>query len=218
VATPLALARAARSAGTPTSFIPAVAAGLGIWLVLTSVLAALGVYTPRPEIGIPGTPIALLAAIVVSAIAIRRIPSLRVILAEPEAQPALIWLQVWRLDGLAVLILWGQGVLPGAFALPAGLGDLAIGFTAPFVARQVHRRNVAAAWNVAGFVILIVSVTLAVTTTPGSLHVFETAPSSIAMTEFPMAIIPTFLVTVSNALHLASLRFLLTRVRAQTDE
>ena len=32
------------------------------------------------------------------------------------------------------VVLYGFGILPGVFALPAGLGDMAIGATAPFIA------------------------------------------------------------------------------------
>src|SRR2546422_122788 len=43
-------------------------------------------------------------------------------------------LQSGRVIGVVFLTLYALGLLPGIFALPAGLGDVAIGLTAPLVA------------------------------------------------------------------------------------
>ena len=215
LAVPIALARAARVAGLSSTFAVPVGAGLVAWLVVTAVLALAGVYRVRADQGLPATTLALVIAIVASVLAIRLIPGLRAILAHPASEPALIWLQVWRIDGLAVLVLMRQGELPGLFAIPAGIGDLAIGLTAPLVARTLHRRRLAIGWNICGFAVLVSAVALAIMTTPGSARVFTTTPSSAAMTAFLLAIIPTFLVTLSNPLHLASLRYLLASRHAQ---
>jgi hypothetical protein len=45
----------------------------------------------------------------------------------------LVGVQVYRLLGGAFVLGWALGLVPGIFALPAGLGDLAIGAAAPFV-------------------------------------------------------------------------------------
>jgi hypothetical protein len=206
-AIPVALWATARSLGRSTEFVPVLAASLVLWLTSTSILALLGAY--RPRAGIPGTAIALVVAVGLSTAAVRRVRSLTELLREPAAQPVLIWLQLWRLDGLAVLVLWWQGLLPALFAVPAGVGDLLIGITAPIVAANLHRRRLAIAWNVAGLAVLVGAVALAIMTTQGSFGMFASDTSSTAMTLFPMAIVPTFLVTLSNALHLASLHFLL---------
>ena len=42
-------------------------------------------------------------------------------------------MQAWRWAGLGFLSLYANGILPGIFALPAGLGDMAIGFSAPWI-------------------------------------------------------------------------------------
>src|SRR5213076_1090800 len=46
-------------------------------------------------------------------------------------------LQSWRVLGGTFLVLMSFGLLPAAFALPAGWGDVAVGVTAPFVARAL---------------------------------------------------------------------------------
>lgn len=51
----------------------------------------------------------------------------------------LTMLQHWRVIGFAFLPLYAFGVLPGLFALPAGLGDVAVGVTAAFVVAAIDR-------------------------------------------------------------------------------
>jgi hypothetical protein len=43
----------------------------------------------------------------------------------------IVAVQAWRWAGFGLLTLYAYGVLPGIFAWPAGLGDMAIGVTAP---------------------------------------------------------------------------------------
>src|SRR5687767_357538 len=52
----------------------------------------------------------------------------------------LVGLQAWRAGGLFFLVEWWRGHLPGGFALPAGIGDILIGLTAPLVAAQIARQ------------------------------------------------------------------------------
>ena len=61
-------------------------------------------------------------------------------------------LQTFRIGGVFFVIAWLRGSLPAGFALPAGLGDIAVGITAPFVAaaiarRTPHHRAVALVWK-----------------------------------------------------------------------
>ena len=48
-------------------------------------------------------------------------------------------LQLWRVIGFAFLALYAYDTLPAVFALPAGLGDVAIGLAAAFVLVRLHR-------------------------------------------------------------------------------
>lgn len=50
-------------------------------------------------------------------------------------------LQTWRTAGLAFLALTAVHALPGGFAIPAGIGDVAVGLTAPLVATFVIGRS-----------------------------------------------------------------------------
>lgn len=49
----------------------------------------------------------------------------------------LIALNGWRFIGLGFLMAYQEGLLPGGFAWPAGLGDIAMAATAPLVAARV---------------------------------------------------------------------------------
>ena len=74
--------------------------------------------------------------------------------------------QAWRFGGFAFLALYTYGVLPGYFAWPAGLGDMAIGAAAPWMLVGLAREPGFAAsrrfvtWNVLGILDLIVAVTV----------------------------------------------------------
>ena len=70
-------------------------------------------------------------------------------------------LQVWRVGGLFFLVEWARGHLPGGFALPAGIGDVLVGLTAPLVAAGLARHQGERAfawWNGLGLLDLVVAV------------------------------------------------------------
>jgi hypothetical protein len=119
-------------------------------------------------------------------------------------------IQAWRVAGLGFLALYTYGILPGSFAWPAGLGDMAIGLTAPWVMRALDRRPGLAAsplfvaWNLFGIADLVVAVgsgglnSLLATGAAGEI---STAP----MAKLPLLLIPAFLVPLFIMLHLAAL-------------
>src|SRR5215471_12385965 len=75
-------------------------------------------------------------------------------------------IQAWRWGGLGFLSLYAHGVLPGLFAFPAGLGDMAIGFTAPWILLGLIRDSSFVTsrrymiWNILGITDLVVAVSL----------------------------------------------------------
>ncbi len=48
------------------------------------------------------------------------------------SQPWLVGVQTIRVMGASFLMLYMQGLMPAEFAFPAGIGDIAVGTTAPF--------------------------------------------------------------------------------------
>lgn len=124
--------------------------------------------------------------------------------------PVMVGIQAWRFGGLGFIALYAYGVLPGLFAWPAGLGDMAIGVTAPLVIFALRRRPAFAAsslfwiWNLFGMLDLVVAVSL------GALSALLGTGISAGITTFPMGtmplvLIPTFLVPGFLMLHIASL-------------
>jgi len=77
----------------------------------------------------------------------------------------LIAIQTFRVLGGVFLIRYAQGELPGVFALPAGIGDVATGVLAPLVAYwcytgKSYARSAAIAWNLFGMADLINAVAI----------------------------------------------------------
>ncbi len=109
-----------------------VAIVLAAWFALIMVLGATGAFVTRPgtlpfpiAIGVT-TPILLfLAGFWLSR------PFREFVLAADVR--LMLGIQGWRFAGLGFLALYAHGVLPGSFAWPAGLGDMAIGATAPWL-------------------------------------------------------------------------------------
>jgi hypothetical protein len=118
----------------------------------------------------------------------------------------LIGLQVYRVFGSIFVLGWLVGQLPGAFALPAGLGDTLVGLLALPVAGLVLRNRAAGvAWNVLGLLDLANAVLLGILTSSGPLQlIVPDRPNVVGA--YPLVLIPGFAVPLSVLLHSASLR------------
>src|SRR5262249_48393767 len=119
-------------------------------------------------------------------------------------------LQGWRWAGFSFVGLYSYGVLPGRFAWPAGLGDMAIGLTAPWIALALVRRPSFAAsrlfviWNLLGILDLVVAVgnaALVQTNATGAVGEVTVAP----MAQLPLLLVPAYLVPLFIMLHLSAL-------------
>ena len=119
-------------------------------------------------------------------------------------------IQGWRWAGLGFLSLYAHGVLPGLFAFPAGLGDVAIGLSAPWIvlglirnpAFVTSRRFVA--WNILGIVDLVVAVSMGAICSgfiPGITGNVMTSP----MAQLPLVLIPAYFVPLFLILHVTAL-------------
>jgi hypothetical protein len=203
-----------------TAVAATTAAGLGGWLVITGSLARAGLY--QAQGGAAMAFFAAFAGFLSTLLLATRIPLVSRILAEPGAAARLVLPHTMRVVGVVFLLVMVQGYLPAAFALPAGLGDIAIGITAPFVARRLARepRRAAAVagavrFNVLGLLDLVVAVSLAVLLgLPGLVAV---TPSTDALRLLPLALVPTVPVPLAIALHIVSLHRLRTATRPEED-
>lgn len=118
---------------------------------------------------------------------------------------ALTIAETLRVEGAVFLVLYQFGILPGLFAFPAGMGDVAIGVTAPLVAfgltKFAHRKSFIV-WQILGILDLVTAVTLG--TTDGL--VSPSGAGMGAMTVLPLSLIPTFLVPLLLLFHIICIR------------
>jgi hypothetical protein len=178
---------------------------LGGWALLTALLAHHGFYRPANVYSPPPVGIALGLALAALAGCLLLSPSLRSLLTN---QRHLILLNQWRLVGVVFLALMANGQMPALWALPAGIGDVIVGASAPWIARDLETpkgRRRAIIFNLFGMADLVVAVGLGVMTSPGPAHVFPTVPTSELATRFPLALVPTFLVPLAFIVHIVSL-------------
>jgi len=120
----------------------------------------------------------------------------------------LTMLQSWRIAGFSLLALLGVGALPAGFALPAGVGDVIVGLTAPAVAVAVVGRSRWAfyGWTFFGIADLVVAVTLGVLHSSGPIGLLaDPGVGTEVMGVMPMSLIPTFGVPLTLVLHIISL-------------
>lgn len=111
----------------------------------------------------------------------------------------LVLFHATRFVGLYFLVLHQRGELPGAFAVPAGIGDIFIATMALPVALAPltgsHRLRAVMIWNVAGFVDILL-----VIATAARLNLADPAQMR-AFTHLPLSLLPTFLVPLIIATH-----------------
>jgi hypothetical protein len=122
-------------------------------------------------------------------------------------------IQAWRWAGLGFLSLYANGILPGLFAFPAGLGDMAIGFSAPWIVVSLVRNPLFASsrrfviWNFLGIVDFVVAVSTA-TLSSGAFPAISALIGNVttsAMARLPLVLIPAFMVPFFTMLHLTAL-------------
>jgi hypothetical protein len=191
------------------------AAGLGGWVVVSGLLAGAGVYRQEPGEAVPWLPVAV-SGTLISLLLATRIPLVSRVLADPSTLARLTLPHLLRVVGVVFLVVMAQGHLPAVFALPAGLGDIAIGVAAPFVARRLARgtgRAGAVRFNVLGILDLIVAGIM------GFLLVglVEVTPSTAPLLLLPLALILTVPVPLAVTLHIVSLLRLRTAAWPEED-
>jgi len=182
---------------------------LAFWFALVFLLGIEGMFVRSPQS--PPIPILLGFAIplVVFAVAYLGSAAFRALVLGADLR-FLTATQGWRAGGLGFLALYAHGVLPGLFAWPAGLGDIAIGITAPWVALALVRRSNFSTspqfvvWNLFGILDLIVAVSTGVLSSgfiAGLAGDVTTAP----MAQMPLVLIPAYFVPLFIMFHVAAL-------------
>jgi hypothetical protein len=180
--------------------------------VVSALLATAGAYRQEADVARPWIGVAFVGALAAALLA-TRIPVMSRILADPATPARLALPQALRVVGVVFLIALALGELPAVFALPAGLGDLAIGVSALVIARRLANgsRRGAVWFNVLGIVDLVVAVSIGFLAGIGPLNVLDVTPSTAPLGLLPLVLIPTTAVPLAVALHVVSLRQLAVR-------
>lgn len=184
-----AIARERSTLARPARMVPAVlvAAYLAIWFSLAIIVGdrvnfPLGREDLRLSVSllVGFGPMVLAVALLFTSPTVGRLNA-----AMPAAW--LIWVQSYRMAGLMFLFpFMYYGVVPAAFAIPAGLGDFVTGAFAPLVGRAVaeqrpHAIRWAVVWNIFGLLDLIVA----------PLAAFFSGAQAVTL--YPLALVPLFI-------------------------
>jgi hypothetical protein len=194
--------RPAQTVGIPAAIV------IG-WVGLVFVLATTGALAASARSSVPVIAFAIAVPILLGSWLLVASGRLRKIV---EAIPLhwLIGVQVYRVLGATFLVAYLGHHMPADFAVPAGVGDVAVGLAAPLVAYAVLRkirpaRLLARAWNVLGIADLVLAVSLGFLTSPSTFQQLALGSPNLAITLYPFVLIPAFAVPVSILLHIFSL-------------
>ena len=181
---------------------------LALWLGSVAALGARGAFAQAP--GEP--PLAIFLAVTLPILiflaAYRTSATFRDLVLSLDQRLA-VGLQAWRFGGLGFIALTAYNVLPGTFAWPAGLGDIAIGATAPVLAVALARNPALVssrrfvAWNLLG--ILDLAVAVGTGTLVAWFGIGADSASMGPMAQLPLLLIPGFLVPLFVILHVAAI-------------
>jgi len=189
--------------------------GALVWFALAYWLSARGAFVNGPGERPIAVALAVFVPILLFLVPLRSPSWLRLVASIPPV--FLISLSGWRFIGLGFIMGYAQGLLPGGFAWPAGLGDIAMAATAPFVAARVAADDrfrsgwVFLAWNLFGIADFSLAVFLGTLYNwPG----FDASVSTALMQRLPFALIPAFFVPLVAMSHIT---LLAQRREARTD-
>jgi len=175
-------------------------AGSVFWLVLVYWFAAREGFISGPTQRPIAVAVGFATPLVLFVAAIFVFPGFRA--AVTSVSPTLlVALHGWRFIGLGFLMAYAEGLLSGGFAWPAGLGDIFVAVTAPWIAARVAADNrfrfttTFLAWNLLGIADFLDALFL------GILYSAGTA----LMQRLPLVLIPTFFVPLLTMVHVTLL-------------
>jgi hypothetical protein len=179
---------------------------LVVWFVLVVSLGAQGAFLGKPGAPPIGMAIGFATPLLLFFMWLRLSSAFREFILSLDLR-LVAGMQAWRFAGLGFLFLYAYKVLPGLFALPAGLGDMAVGFAAPWMILGLARHADFAAgpafmrWNWLGILDLVVALGLGASMAMAAPGTIGTAP----MATLPLLIVPAFLVPFFLMLHATAL-------------
>lgn len=205
----LGLERTNLAPGQRRKFWLAVLIPYTLWLAVIWSGAINGVFRPGAS-PLPLLPLAIFLPVIIGTPILLGSKRMGQVL---DATPAawLIALQLYRVLGGVFLVGWARGVVPGLFALPAGIGDVTTGLLAVPIAISLAAgapgaRRAAIGWNVFGLVDFAVAVGIGLMIAPGPLQLIVPSIPNATLAVYPNVMVPAFAVPSSILLHVLSLR------------
>jgi hypothetical protein len=176
---------------------PAIRYAFWLWLLVAISVGRLGLLQRIPPSAIQGVLFGLTALLILSYFKIR---AFRTWVDGLDVR-ALVLLHLTRFVGIYFLVLYRRGELPYAFAVPGGIGDIVVAVFALLIAliplNESLRLRAISIWNVVGLIDIL-------------LVVFSAARIGLSggyglrpLTYLPLSLLPTFLVPLIIATHLA---------------
>jgi hypothetical protein len=170
------------------------AVGAG-WFLLVWELARSGAFEGTRGSGRLAEAVVMLVPLVVGSFLLLTAPSVMMAVAD------LADLQACRVVAVVVLVAYAGEALPAWLALPIGVGETALGVTAPWVARRARAGTsglaVLRVWNVTGAVIALYTMVAPVVSAHATGYFFSL---------YPLVLFPTFLAPSWLLFHLAGHR------------
>lgn len=180
------------------------------WFSLVYIIGKMGIFAKNPLIA----PFILIGFIVLFGL-LQKVYASQTVrnIADEIPVPFIVGIQTYRTVGYGFLILYAQGILPAVFAFSAGIGDMIVGISAPFVAlfyflKIPFSRKLAIVWNIIGIADLVVAIGIGILGFPRPIQTLPLSPSTEPFSLFPLALIPLFAVPLATLLHFFSLRVL----------
>ena len=189
-----------------------VAVALLLWFAFTGVLSSTGFLSDFSALP-PRFMLVLLPPIIGLVWFMR---SKRVTTWLDAVPPHLIaYAQTFRLP--LEIILWQlylSNIIPQQMTFEGYNFDVLTAILAPVIAYGYFQRKKIAlrwaiTWNIAGIMLVLVIVTIALTSTPSPLRLWDNEPANTVVAHLPYTWLPAFLVPLALFFHLASLRQLL---------
>lgn len=205
----LALRRTYMEPGERIRIWVSIAAPLMLWLALAWQLSISGAFEARPGAYLTALLPAIALPIVIGLYLLMRSQRIAEILdATPPAW--LAGVQFYRVLGAIFIALWADGLLPGEFARPAGIGDVLVGVLAVPLAFWLATgasasRHAAYAWNILGMADLGVAIATGFLSSPGPLQQLALDRPNQLISAYPLVLVPAFAVPLSIILHVLSI-------------
>ncbi len=183
---------------------------LTVWFALAAVAGTSGIFTAGPDQVFRPVLLSVVVPIAVFLGIFAASPTFRSFVMSWDIR-FLTMLQLWRVVGFAFLPLYAFDVLPGLFAWPAGLGDVAVGLTAPLVVLALMRRPEFArsgrfiVWNLLGLLDFVGAAGTAMLASGAIPGLVAGTVTSGPMEVWPLSLFPSFGVPLFVFMHLSVL-------------